>query len=82
MTFFVLQREYDNVFALPAACNEKSEGRLCDKHNLEYLKYLAETAQNDYIEELKKQSRKGTETEREQDAKLRQAQKHEIHPEK
>ena len=34
--------------------------RYCDKHNLEYLKYLAETAQNDYLEELKKQSRKGT----------------------
>ena len=59
-----------------------NKGRHCDEHYLEFLKYIAETTQNDYLEELRKQSRKGTQTEREQDAKLRQAQKHEIHPEK
>lgn len=33
---------------------------LCPKHKLEWLKYEAETAQNKYLEELKRQSRKGT----------------------
>ena len=45
--------------------------QLCHKHTLEYLKMSAETAQNDYLEELRKQSRKGTQLEREQDAKRR-----------
>ena len=44
---------------------------LCPKHKLEYLKWVADTAQNEYLEELRKQSRKGTQTEREQDAKRR-----------
>ena len=52
-------------------CNSRGGiGPRCDKHQLEWLKYEAETAQNAYLEELKKQSRKGTQTEREQDAKL------------
>ena len=33
-------------------------GDRCPKHKLEYLKWVAESAQNDYIEELKAQSRK------------------------
>jgi len=36
--------------------------RLCPKHTLEYLKYAAEIAQNDYLEELKAQSKKETKT--------------------
>jgi len=31
---------------------------MCPKHRLEYKKWVAETAQNDYLEELKTQSRK------------------------
>lgn len=43
---------------------------LCPKHKLECLKWAAENAQNEYIAELKAQSRKGTKIEREQNAKL------------
>lgn len=35
------------------------KGDRCPKHKLEYLKWVAETAQKDYLEELKAQSRKG-----------------------
>lgn len=47
-----------------------SSVQLCPKHTIEYLKSCAEKAQNDYIEELRNQSKKGTKTEREQNAKL------------
>ncbi len=33
-------------------------GDRCPKHKLEYLKWLVESAQNDYLDELKAQSRK------------------------
>ena len=33
-------------------------GRQCPKHLLEYLKWVAEQAQDDYMEELRIQSRK------------------------
>ena len=42
---------------------------LCPKHKLECLKWAAENAQNEYMAELKAQSRK-QETEREQNEKL------------
>ncbi|KKK98990.1 hypothetical protein LCGC14_2637210 [marine sediment metagenome] len=46
-------------------CNSRGGiGPRCDRHQLEWLKYEAEIAQNAYLEELKKQSRKGTQTER------------------
>ena len=54
------------------ACDQsiKDKSKHCDKHHLEYLKWLAKSAQSDYLEELRKQSRKGTETERNQNEKL------------
>ncbi len=39
-------------------CDEPSTG-LCNKHKLEYLKWVADTARNEYESELKAQSRKG-----------------------
>lgn len=38
-------------------------GDRCPKHKLEYLKWVAESAQNDYLKELKAQSRKETKCE-------------------
>lgn len=38
-------------------CDEPSTG-LCNKHKLEYLKYCADTARNEYEAELKDQNRK------------------------
>ena len=35
-----------------------ANGDRCPKHRLEYLKWVADTAQNDYLEELRNQSKK------------------------
>ena len=43
-------RECDKNFIL--------NGDRCPKHRLEYLKWVAEQAQDDYMEELRMQSRK------------------------
>ena len=45
------------VTGCPKCCDKPSIG-LCPKHKLEYLKWFAETAQNEYMEELRVQSRK------------------------
>jgi len=48
--------------------------QLCPKHTVEYLKQAAEVAQNTYLKELKRQSKKDNQEnkqEREQDAKRR-----------
>jgi len=43
-------RECDKTFI--------ANGDRCPKHKLEYLKWVAEQAQNDYMDELRNQSRK------------------------
>lgn len=39
-------------------CPECGGKGMCDKHNLEHLRWCAETAQNKFMEELRIQSRK------------------------
>ena len=52
-------------------CNpEGAMGCRCPEHKLGWLKWEAKIAQEAYLEELKRQSRKGTQTERNQNAKL------------
>ena len=54
---------------MDTGCPKCNEHGLCPKHKLEYLKWVAETAQNEYIKELKAQSQK-QESERNQNEKL------------
>ncbi|GAG68122.1 unnamed protein product [marine sediment metagenome] len=39
-------------------CSDCGGKGMCPKHKLEYLKWVADTAQNEYLEELRNQSQK------------------------
>lgn len=56
---------------MKTGCRLCNKNGLCNRHKLEYLKWVAESAQNAYLEELKTQSRKKPKQEREQNAKCK-----------
>lgn len=55
---------------MDTGCPKCNKHGLCDKHKLQYLKWVADAAQQAYMNELKAQSRKKPKQERKQDAKL------------